>query len=270
MTQEPRPVHLQPITERLSSEGPYQLFRLDSWEAAFEGLVAGVTSAVDGADFSAARRGERSSLEPFVALAGQLRFSRVVRARQVHGVEVGLADVAPESASGLPREADGLITGRPDLLLSVTVADCVPVYLLEPRGRAIGLLHAGWRGASAGILERGLGAMRRAFGTHPSDVYLHFGPSICGACYEVGQEVLKAFGRRGTRAATLDLRSELAGQADALGVGPSRMSVSSWCTRCHLDRFHSHRGSGKAAGRMAAFLGWRGASRSEPGAVEAA
>ncbi len=263
ISEEAPPNLVRPVTERRSTETPFPLYRLDSWEEAFEGVAAGVTEAAVDADFSAARQDAWTFLDRIEGLAGQLGFPTAVWARQVHGVQVCSADAGPPRGFFSPGEADGLVAGREDLLLLVTVADCVPIYLLEPRSHVIGLLHAGWRGAAAGILQRGLDAMRAAYGTAPADLYLHLGPSICGECYEVGPEVLSHFGRSDRHAVRLDLRAELARQAGTLGVQRGRMSASSWCTRCDLDRFHSHRGSGESAGRMAAFLGWNQASGSE-------
>lgn len=253
--QEASPGSVRSVTEQRSADGPFPLYRLDGWEKAFEGIVAGITEAAAGSDFSAVKQSAWSFLERIESLGGQLGFGAVVWARQVHGAEVRAADEAPARGVFSPGEADGLVTGRSAALLVVTVADCVPVYLFDPRRRVLGLLHAGWRGAAAGILRRCVEVVREAYGADSADLYLHLGPSICGECYEVGPEVHASFGRSERGPGGLDLRAELARQGSAAGISPDRMSASAWCTRCDLDRFHSHRGRGKTAGRMAAFLG---------------
>ena len=91
----------------------------------------------------------------------------------------------------------------------------------------------------------------------PGAVRVHLGPAICGACYEVGPEVLGAFGKAQKGRGQLDLRGWLRGQAIDCGVREDRITVSTWCTRCGAEWLHSHRGSAGTAGRMAAFLGWR-------------
>jgi copper oxidase (laccase) domain-containing protein len=117
------------------------------------------------------------------------------------------------------------------------------------------MMHAGWRGASAGILPDGLAELQRLFGVQPESIRVYLGPSICGTCYEVGTEVLEAFGRPSVGRALLDLRSELQRQAEEAGVPPASITRSEWCTRCGSVRLHSHRASGPEAGRMAAFVG---------------
>lgn len=141
-------------------------------------------------------------------------------------------------------------------MLVVTVADCVPVYLFEPETGTVGLLHAGWRGAAAGILRSGIeritgGDLRRVAGLR-----VHFGPAICGDCYEVGPEVMRAMGLDKHDRLGLDLRAFLQTRAVDLGISMDGVTTSHLCTRCDAnDSFHSHRADGGAAGRMAAFLG---------------
>lgn len=247
---------LREESERRNPEERFPQYRLESWEAAFSGVVCGVTEAREGADFGASATSAWTFLERVEGLSAQLGFEAVVWARQVHGAAVRRADHLAEGFAS-PGEADGLLAGRAGALLIITVADCVPVYVLDPRRRALALLHAGWRGASAGILRRGVDALCADYGCQPRDLYIHLGPAICGRCYEVGPEVLQAFGRVADGVSRLDLRDELLGQALALEVPLIQISRSTWCTSCHRDRFYSHRGSDGAAGRMAAFLGWR-------------
>ncbi len=243
-------------SERRQAEQPFPQYRLRSWEAAFPGVTCGITEARADADFGASGNSAWTFLERIEALSSQLGFSAAAWARQVHGVEVRRADGLPEGFAS-PGEADGLVADRGRALLIVTVADCVPVYILDPERGALALLHAGWRGASAGIVRRGVKALRADYGSRPQDLHVHLGPAICGGCYEVGRDVLASFGDVTGETGRLDLREELLGQAVALGVPGVQISRSTWCTSCDRDRFYSHRGSQGTAGRMAAFLGWR-------------
>ena len=243
-------------SERHHSAGPFPHYRLESWAAALPGVVCGVTEARESADFGTAAAAATTFRARVGGLAEQLGFGAAAWARQVHGTDVRRAD-AVSAAFASPGRADGLVSARPGPLLIVTVADCVPVYVVDERRRAIALLHAGWRGACGGILRRGMEALEEGYGCRPRELRVHLGPAICGECYEVGGEVLACFGRADAGAGRLDLRDELVAQARALGVPDSRISRSVWCTSCHRDRFYSHRGSQGSAGRMAAFLGWR-------------
>lgn len=89
--------------------------------------------------------------------------------------------------------ADGLCTNEPGVTLVVFAADCVPVYFVDPVNRAIGLAHAGWRGAAAGMPEVMVRRMEEEFGTKPEDILAAIGPSICKDCFEVDEPVAKEF-----------------------------------------------------------------------------
>ena len=176
-----------------------------------------------------------------------------VAARQVHGREIAWHSAGHGPGIRLLDGLDGHATGSPGLLLAVTVADCVPVYLADPVQRLIALLHAGWRGTASGILEAGV-RLLVAQGARAQDLVMHAGVGICGACYQVGPEVLSACGLpAGAGPGHLDLRAELARRAGEAGVGTA--SVSPWCAAHDRDRFFSHRASGGAGERMVAYLG---------------
>ena len=184
------------------------------------------------------------------------RFPAVVLSHQVHGAEVRWHTDVPDGwlvMDGL----DGHATSQPGLLLAVTVADCIPVYLAAPEQGAIALLHAGWRGAAGCILERGVRLFAQRAGTGCEDIVIHCGVGICGGCYEVGYEVAEALGvHPETQSDRLhvDLRAILERQARALGI--QAVTVSPWCSAHDRDRFFSHRASGGRDGRMVAYLGW--------------
>jgi len=187
-------------------------------------------------------------------------FTAFQMAHQVHGTEVIWHEgVAP--GWHVKDDADGHATSQQGLLLSVTVADCVPIYLVHRDGLAVALLHAGWRGVAGGMLRSGLMILAARSGATPGDLVMHCGVAICGSCYEVGEEVARAV--LGPRAKggkqKIDLRAELARQASELGVEDA--TISSLCSRCNNDRFFSHRANGDG-GRQIAYLGLplRGAS----------
>jgi YfiH family protein len=178
------------------------------------------------------------------------RFPTVVLAHQAHGTEVKWHEGLPEGWLILDG-IDGHATGDRGLLLTVTVADCIPVYLAVPHKGAIALVHAGWRGTAGGVLARCVELLKWRGFAKASDLVMHCGVGICGNCYEVGSEVADRFGEPG--ASHLDLREILAEQARGLGV--REISISPWCSAEGRDRFFSHRASGGRDGRMVAYLG---------------
>ena len=179
-------------------------------------------------------------------------FDAVALGNQVHGVELMNLDGGRGwvYVDGI----DGWVTTKPGILLSVTVADCIPVYLVAP-GRGIALLHAGWRGTAGGIVGRGIDRLAGATGAEPGDLVMHCGVGICGGCYEVGSEVMTGCGAApdGSGPWHLDLRSTLVEQAGAAGL--VRVTRSSWCSAHHRSDFYSHRASRGVDGRMVAYLG---------------
>lgn len=155
----------------------------------------------------------------------------------------------------IPEDRDGHVTDVEGVLLAVSIADCVPVSVVDPARRRVALLHAGWRGTAEGILERGLDELAGEAGA--AGLLVHLGPAICGGCYEVGPEVFEALGRpRPDAPSPIDLRSVLAERAVAAGVEGDHVSVSELCTRCEHDLLFSHRGGD--SGRQVAYLGVRG------------
>ena len=135
-------------------------------------------------------------------------------------------------------EADGHLCDERGTAMAVTVADCVPVFLAHPSGAAA-VVHSGWRGTEARIVEVAL-AQFDALGLRAEDFRLHCGPAICERCYEVSPEVYgRLTGERVDQPTTVDLRALIAGHAAAFGV--REISISELCTRCNNDRFYSHR-----------------------------
>jgi purine-nucleoside/S-methyl-5'-thioadenosine phosphorylase / adenosine deaminase len=171
---------------------------------------------------------------------------------QVHGTELHEWDAPPPTGRNayaapgaeLPR-VDGHVTGERDLGLIVLVADCLPVALAS-RER-VAMLHCGWRGLAAGIVERAL----EGFDDTPAAA---IGPGIGGCCYEVGEEVLEAFADVGGAAQgrMLDLRAVARGRLEAGGV--TEVEDVDMCTSCRPDLFFSHRRDGGVTGRQAGLV----------------
>lgn len=220
------------------------------------GVVAGITTRGRGFSlglWSEENVGQVMSRWRAVAAAVRTRFPGVVLAHQIHGHAV---QWHPAVTAGwlILDGVDGHATGAPGLLLTVTVADCIPVYLAAPQKQVVALLHAGWRGTVGRVLERGVELLKRHAFVRASDIVMHCVVGICGACYEVGSEVMTQFtGRPESEPGHLDLRAVLAQQGQALGIG--EITVSPWCSAHDRDQFFSHRASGGRDGRMIAYAG---------------
>ncbi len=165
------------------------------------------------------------------------------------------------------RDVDGLITDVPGMTLVTFFADCVPLYFLDPAHKAIGLSHSGWRGTVGRMGRVTLEAMEEAFGTRPEDVLACVGPSICGDCFEVGEEVIEKFreefdsrwwkelfyGKENGKF-QLDLWKCNEIVLREAGVLPEHIQVTDICTRCNPRYLFSHRFAGEERGNLAAFL----------------
>ena len=215
-------------------------------------LVHGITGR--GADMSLFGMSRANEVLPrWRTLRDALGCDVMVHARQLHQTDV-LVHRTLTAGILIAADADGHATARPAALLAVSVADCIPVYLAAPDARAIALVHAGWRGVAAGILERGMDTLRRRFGAAYARMQLHCGPAICGECYAVGPEVPAQL-RLPTGTTHVDLRAVVALRAIELGVPATSVSISTHCTRCGDSPFFSHRGG--CAERQIAVLAVR-------------
>jgi polyphenol oxidase len=190
-----------------------------------------------------------------LAAALKLPGERIVLGRQVHGADLashrGPQSPSPyaDPGSAEPPEVDGHLSAEPGLGLLVLVADCLPIALAGPRG--VAMLHGGWRGLAADIVEDAVAAV----GADAAAI----GPGIGPCCYEVGTEVLGAFAPLGpglTDGRMLDLPAVARRLLERAGV--ARIEDAGLCTRCNPELFFSHRGQGPGTGRQGG-LAWRSA-----------
>jgi YfiH family protein len=210
----------------------------------------------------------------------------MVTLRQIHSDIVHVV----RSADTGPFNGDGLITNLPGIILAVMTADCLPVLLADRKNRVVGAFHAGWRGTVQRIAEKGLGIMRREFGTQPQDVFAAIGPGVQQGCYEVGEELKDQFESQFSYAAELfrevkhydvvhekypllfmnmrapghgdqciklhlDLREANRRQLLEAGIPQKQISALEQCTSCDTRQFFSHRAEKGRTGRMMALIG---------------
>jgi len=212
----------------------------------------------------------------------------LITLRQIHSDRIHCIDSVPRE----PLTGDGLVTTAPGLLLAIQTADCLPVILVDSKGRAIGVFHAGWRGTVHRIVEKGIGEMHRCFGTSPRDIKAVIGPGIQGCCYQVGEEVRTKFESQFGYAAKLfrevkesdevrekypllflnmrapghgelppkiflDLVEANRQQLIGAGVLSKNINNSPLCTNCHPDSLFSYRAEKGKTGRMMGVAGIR-------------
>lgn len=139
----------------------------------------------------------RENRRRFFQAIGANTFDRFALLQQRHTPIIRLIERAEQAADDFLQPAtmrgDAVITDVPGVLLTVQTADCVPVLLFDPQRRAVAAFHAGWRGTLARIVERGVGTMRRQYGSDPANVLAAIGPSIGPESYSVGEEVRHEF-----------------------------------------------------------------------------
>ncbi len=196
---------------------------------------------------------------------------KIVCSKQTHTTNVRLV-TEKDCGKGVTRpldyeDVDGLITNVPGVVLCTLYADCVPLYFVDVQSRAIGLGHSGWRGTAARMGEAVLKAMEGAFGTRPENVFAAIGPSICGDCYEVSEEVIRIFRqefgeesqcffREGKEEGKYQLDLWEANRRVLLraGILPQKLAVTDLCTCCNSRYLFSHRASQGKRGNLGAFL----------------
>ncbi len=192
---------------------------------------------------------------------------KTVLSRQVHEDVVRLV-TAEDAGKGLWQErdyesADGLITNVPGVALTVFSADCCVVLLYDGVHRAVGAVHAGWRGVALGIVAKAVREMGRHFGTDPGDLRCAIGAAIGPCCFEtdddvhdallsaMGHEALPYMERRG-RKWHIDLKALNAHRLRAEGV--RHIDVCHHCTACNPALYWSHRKMGNARGVQCAMI----------------
>jgi hypothetical protein len=246
--------------------GDVPLWVQPEWAERFPWLVQGTTGRGGGAEpFDLGLAGAQpvgAVMDRWRAVLRAVRLESAVHARQVHGADIWIHRESVPPGILVMNGFDGHLTDRTGLLVSVGVADCTPVFIVDPQTRVLALVHAGWRGTAAGIAERGIHRIVESWQSAPDRLWVHCGPAICGACYEVGPEVHAAIHPDRPvpdGPANIDVRAALVERALGLGVPAEQVSVSSHCTRCGPPDFFSHRGGDR--GRQMGILGMRPPTR---------
>ena len=192
----------------------------------------------------------------------RIDYRHLVCAKQTHGSnvryvghqEIGSGALDYESAIA---DTDAFITDKPGVPLAVLTADCLSVFLYDPKKPAIGLVHAGWRSSRQEITAKTIEAMIREFKTNPEDLYVDFGPSIRSCCYEVEKKFEEYFSfglKQKDDLYYLDLVEVNKKQALLKGVKEERILDLGLCTSCRGNDFYSFRKEGKDCGRLMSVM----------------
>ncbi len=201
-------------------------------------LAHGFTGRVPGVEITEDRAATLSRLEEsHLAAVAALGFSpaSLCRAEQVHGPGVAVV----ETGGGISPGVDALVTATPGLLLGIHVADCGPVWVVDPARRVIGLAHSGRKGTEGRITTATIECMASNFGSRPADLIVQLGPCIRPPWYEV------------------DIATTIVQQAVDAGVPRAQVHDCGICTAAGVDQYYSYRREKGRTGRMLALLGIR-------------
>jgi len=184
---------------------------------------------------------------------------RLVTVSQVHGKEIlAIEGPLPEK----PVEADAIVTNETGVAIGMLTADCQPILLFDPVNRAIGAVHAGWKGTALGIVVETGELMWKKYGTNPEDLIVSLGPCIGPCCYKVGWNVLEEYMSRHREAdcfsekdgLRMDINNANSIQLALIGVKRENISDDASCTSCNSDLFFSYRKDGGRTGRQLSFI----------------
>jgi copper oxidase (laccase) domain-containing protein len=235
--------HVRRPVNEVQSGADVPLWGHLEWRDGFPWLVQGV-AGVGAAEqtFDLGLFGEGRTIQVMArwqALRRATGATQVVHGDEVHGAAVcfhseGMPGLHVSPATG------GHASATPGVLLTVSVADCVPISLVDPE-------RPGGRASARRLAwdcRRDRRARRpRAQGARPADLHVHLGPAICGDCYEVGPEVYRGLGLpEPPQPGRLDLRAQVAERALRTGVREDCITLSLYCTWCGVSPFFSHRG----------------------------
>ena len=195
---------------------------------------------------------------------------RTVFTKQIHSdiiERVGVSDCGRGLIVPVENGCDGLVTNEPEVVLTVFSADCTPILLYDPVAKAVGAVHAGWRGTAAAIAAKAVERMAAEFGSKPENIRAAIGPCISQCCFETDRDVpeamLNAFGDA-AKEAIRETSSKYYVNLKALNAlaltraGVRQIDIATECTACEPNRFWSHRRVGNARGSLAAMILLRG------------
>ncbi len=220
--------------------------------------------------FSSLNLGGTNGDEPGAVLANHEKlfkvFGRPYSSRfdvwQVHGKTIMFSD-APRPPEKKHPPADGIFTDKPDVSLIMRFADCVPLVFHDPVKKVVGIVHAGWQGTLLRIGAEAVSSIQQRYGSVAADLRVGLGPSICGKCYQVGEEVRRQFLKAwGEESEQFFAKRETGLYLDLWGAnewvlsqaGVKQIENSGYCTAENLDAWYSYRKEKGITGRFAVVI----------------
>ncbi len=195
-----------------------------------------------------------NSRKRFVANLGY-NSNNLVIPTQIHSNKIKLVD-----KPSFIENVDGIISKSRNIVLSILVADCIPLFLFNPESKYFGLVHSGWRGTDKNICLNVINKLK-VQGSSSNHLLAIIGPSIGQCCFEVGSDVASKFdacysfnGKKDRK--MLNLSEILKDQLIQSGVKRNNIFINKQCTYCEAELFHSYRRQGSSSGRMVAVCGW--------------
>ncbi len=227
-------------------------------------LIWGISTKADGSMKTSSNRTDKQTLNNRKKFFSKLKIdlTDTVLARSVHGNKVKVASW--NDAGRVINQVDGLITKAKGLVLIVTVADCLPIYIFDNKAMVIGLLHAGWRGLEKNIIENAIITMVKKFKVKPANLQVRIGPYIKACHYQVRRNLINFFVGY-PKAITiknnqyfLDLAIIAKQKLVDLGIDKANIKVSDECTFCTDKKYFSfRRDKPKVLKTMIAYIGMR-------------
>ena len=174
---------------------------------------------------------------------------------QIHSNSVDFVD---EKLSN--KKTDGLVSANKDLVLSISAADCIPLFLFERKNKFTGLIHSGWRGTVGNIAVNGISIIKNNGGCS-DNIEALIGPSICKDHFIVREDIISQFPieyvtKRENSFFNVDLKQMIINQLISQGLNIRNIYNSDLCTFCRKDLFFSYRRDGGLKGQMIAMIGW--------------
>jgi hypothetical protein len=167
----------------------------------------------------------------------------IISAGLIHGNKVVIIDNVYESQ--LIENCDALITSRDDVLLTITVADCLPIYFFDRNKKIIALAHAGWRGVCLKIVLEVINNFVNHYNSNLDDLEVFIGPHIRNCHFEIQEDILNQFDEldilRRDNKIFVDLSKSVGRQLIELGINEKNINISNECTYCLENKYFSYR-----------------------------
>ncbi len=190
-------------------------------------------------------------------------YEKMVLAKQTHTDNIRIV-TEDDLGKGLTKasdieDTDGLITNCKNIPLIVFSADCTPILIFDPVKKAVGAIHAGWRGSVKNIAGGAIDLMHSAFGSNPKDILCAIGPSIGPCCFEIGDDIVDMFPNeyvknKSDKKYLVDLWKLNSKNLENSGIQPENIFVSGVCTVCNCDTYYSYRVQKERTGRQGAVI----------------